>query len=373
MSVWPRRLSTRLFVSYAVVILAGAMAMFVVGTVVTRTVYGNRLGGFGYGRGSGRQSQVSDAELRTALDESLVPALLAGAAAAMVAAVLVAWFVGRRLLRPLDEVRDATRRMASGDYAVEVPVPSEVELASLANDVNELGHHLATTELRRSQLLGEVTHELRTPITVIRGQMEGLLDGVIEPTDAVYLAVADEASRVQRLVDDLTTLSRADEGVLQVDVELLDFARVAVDAAERLRPQFEHEDVALVVDPTTGGSLPVRGDRDRLTQIVTNLLGNALAHTPSGGTVTLEAGRYGAMQWIDVIDTGPGVAPAERERIFERFYRGLDVDASARTRGGRGLGLTIARSLALAHGGDVVVSSDGRARGATFRVTIPAA
>ena len=373
MSVWPRRLSTRLLLSYVVVILAGAVTMFAVGTVVTRTVYENRVGGFGSGRGQMRQDRVSQAELQTALDESLVPALLAGAAAALFAAVIVAWFVGRRVLRPLDEVRDATRRMAAGDYSVQVPVPVEAELASLAHDVNELGEHLATTERRRTQLLGEVTHELRTPITVIRGQMEGLLDGVIEPTEEVYVAVADEVSRVQRLLDDLTTLSRADEGALQVDMVELDLARVATDAAERLRPQFEHEEVALVADPTTDDVLLVRGDRHRLTQIVTNLLGNALAHTPSGGTVTLKAGRDRTMHWIDVIDTGSGIAPAERERIFERFYRVPDVGASTRPRAGRGLGLTIARSLARAQGGDVVASSEGSGTGATFRVTLPAA
>lgn len=373
MSAWPHRLSTRLFGSYLVVILAGAATMFLVGTVVTRTVYENQIGGFGLGRGQGRQNRLSESELQTALDDSLVPALLAGAAAALIAAVVVAWFVGRRVLRPLDEVRDATKRMAAGEYSVQVPVPAEVELASLAEDVNELGEHLATTERQRTHLLGEVTHELRTPLTLIRGQMEGVLDGVIEPTQEVYVAVADEAARMQRLVDDLATLSRADEGALQFDMSDLDLGRVAVDAAERLRPQFDHEEVAIVVDPTARTVLPVRGDRDRLTQIVTNLLGNALAHTPRGGEVTLAAGNQGDMQWIEVIDNGSGIDPAECERIFERFYRGRERSPSTRPAAGRGLGLTIARSLARAQGGDVAATSPGVGRGATFRLMIPVA
>ena len=372
MNAWHHRLSTRLFVSYVVVIVAGAATMFAVGTVVTRSVYENRLGGFGLGRGQMRQDRVSQAELQTALDESLVPALLTGAAAALVTAVVVAWFVGRRVLRPLTEVREATKRLAAGDYSVRVPAPTEVELASLAHDVNELGDHLATTERSRTQLLAEVTHELRTPITVILGQMEGLLDGVIEQTDEVYVTVADEASRLQRLVDDLTTLSRADEGALQVDVVELDLAQVATAAAERLRPQFEHGDVHLTVDASTGAELAVCGDRDRLTQIVTNLLGNALTHTPSGGSVTLRAGRDGTMNWVEVIDTGSGIDPDELERIFTRFYRGPDAGASGpRHAAGRGLGLTIARSLARAQGGDVVATSDGPGTGATFRLTVP--
>lgn len=372
MNLLPRRLSTRLFWSYVVVIVAGAITMFVVGTVVTRTVYERRLGGFGLGRGAGRNNRVSEAELQTALDESLVPALLAGTAAALLAAGVVAWFVGRRLLRPLDEVRAATQQMAAGDYDVQVPIPTETELASLAHDVNELGSHLATTERRRSQLLGEVTHELRTPITIIRGQMEGLVDRVIEPSDGVYVAVAEEAARLQRLVDDLTTLSRADEGALQVEMAELDLTDVALAASERLRPQFEHDQVMLVTD-SAHPSLAVRGDRDRLTQVVTNVLGNALGHTPSGGTVMVRAGRDGEMAWIDVADNGSGVPPEELERIFDRFYRGPSGTAppGRSVRAGRGIGLTIARSLARAHGGDVVASSAGPGTGATFRVTIP--
>ncbi len=352
------------------VVAAGAITMLVVGTVVTQTVYQRRLGGLGFGSGQGRGARVSEADLNTALDESLVPALLIGTAAALVVAALVAWVVGNKLLRPIDELRAAARRMAVGDYSVKVPVPAELELASLAKDVNQLGEHLANTEQRRSLLLGEVTHELRTPITVIRGQMEGLIDGVIAPSDEVYVTVADEASRLQRLVDDLTMLSRADEGALQIVPTELDLAAVATDAAGHLRPQFDHEEVALVIDNPT----PVRvsGDRDRLTQVITNLLGNALGHTPSGGVVTVRSGCDASLVWVEVTDTGTGISAGELEHIFDRFYRGTETGAGRPARAGRGIGLTIARSLARAHGGDVAASSGGRGAGATFRLTIPA-
>ncbi len=370
----PRRLRTRLFLSYVVVVAAGAIAMVVVGTVVTRTVYEQRIGGFGLGRGQGRSGTVSETQLRSALDESLVPALLVGLGAALVAAAIVAMFVGARLLRPIDELRAATRRMADGDYSAKVPVPAETELASLANDVNALGAHLVATERRRSQLLGEVTHELRTPITVIRGQTEGLIDGVVTPSVEVYAAIADEAARLQRMVDDLTLLSRADEGTLEVHLVDLDLVAVATAAAERLRPQFDYADVALVVDADNQpGPLPVRGDSDRLIQVLSNLLGNALGHTPRSGTVTLRTGRDGTMASIDVIDTGPGIPADELERIFERFYR-RPADGEPITRpmrAGRGIGLTIARGLARAQGGDVVASSAGSGHGATFRLTVP--
>jgi signal transduction histidine kinase len=374
LSAWPRRLRTRLFLSYVVVVAAGATAMTVVGTVVTRTAYDRRIGGFGLGRGQGRSGQVTESQLRAALDESLLQALLVGIAAALITAAIAAIFVGRRLLRPIDELRAAARRMAAGDYAVRVPIPTDIELASLAHDVNELGEHLASTEQRRTQLLTEVTHELRTPITVIRGQMEALLDGVVAPSDEVYVAVADEAARVQRLVDDLTMLSQADEGTLQVKLVEIDLAAVAIAAAERLRPQFDHADVALIAEPARASvPLLVRGDRDRLTQILSNLLGNALGHTPAGGTVTVRSGHQGSTTWVDVIDTGSGIPAGELEHIFERFYRGRNEGTATirPARVGRGIGLTIARSLARAHGGDVVASSTGPGTGATFRLTVP--
>ena len=370
----PRRLRTRLFLSYVVVVAAGAIAMLVVGTVVTRTVYEQRIGGFGLGRGQGRSDAVSETQLRAALDESLVPALLVGVGAALITAALVAMFVGSRLLRPIDELRSATRRMADGDYSATVPMPAEAELASLARDVNELGAHLAAIEQRRTRLLGEVTHELRTPITVIRGQTEGLIDGVVTPSPEVFAALADEAARLQRMVEDLTLLSRAEEGTLEIHFADLDLATVAAVAAERLRPQFDYEGIALVVEVNDRARpLPVRGDDDRLNQVLSNLLGNALGHTPVAGTVTLRTGRDRSMAFVDVIDTGPGIPADELERIFERFYRRPDdgVPTSRPMHAGRGIGLTIARGLARAQGGDVVASSAGPGTGATFRLTIP--
>lgn len=371
MSLAPRRLRSRLFLSYAVVAASGALAMVLVGAVVTRTVYEHRIGGFGLGqgRGQGRNQQVSatvdETQLTEALDASLWPALLAGAGAALVVAALVAWFVGSRLLRPLDEVRAAARRMAAGDYTARVDPPVELELASLAEDVNVLGQHLADTERRRSQLLGEVTHEMRTPLTVIGGHLEGLVDGVLEPNDTTFVLLADEAKRLERLVDDLTLLSRADEGTLTVDLRSMDLADVVDGVVARLAPQYEHAGVRLE-RPSSAPRLPVLGDQQRLAQVLTNILGNALEHTPSGGSVAVSAGR-GDLTWVEIADTGEGFAADQAEAIFERFHRA----PSASGRSGRGIGLTIARSLARAHGGDVTAASPGSGHGATFRLTLP--
>ncbi len=363
MSLVPRRLSHRLFLSHAVVVAVGAAVMLTVGTVVTRTVYQHEVRGFGEGRGQRRQ-QVSESELTEALDASLRPALLAATVASMIVAVVVAWLISRRVLRPLDDVRAATRQMAAGDYSVVVDPPRETELASLADDVNTLGAHLADIERRRSQLRGEVTHEMRTPLTVIGGHLEGLIDGVIEPSTETFATLADETKRLQRLVDDLTLLSRADEGTLSVDLEPIDLATVIGEVAQRLRPQFEHRRVELIEHPVP--ELPVSGDRQRLAQVLLNVVGNALEHTPSGGRVEISAGRSDTT-WVDVVDTGEGLDPTQLEAVFERFYRA----PSSTGRAGRGIGLTVARSLARAHGGDLRATSPGRGRGSTFRLTLP--
>ena len=361
MTLLPRRLRHRLFVSYALVVAAGAVTMIITSAFVTRTVYRRQLRGLG--RGPGRNDRAGDDALTGALDESLWVALLAGTAAALIVAAFVAWFLGNRLLRPLDDVRAATRRLAAGDYDVRVEPPAEPELASLAHDVNTLGDHLAETERRRSHLLGEVTHEMRTPLTVIGGRLEGLIDGVIEPAPATFAALADEAGRLERLVDDLTLLSRADEGTLTIDPEPVDLNDIVSSVVSRFESQFEHAGVALLHD--VGVAVPIVGDPQRLAQILGNIVGNALGHTEPGGSVTVRVGAD-EVAWVEVTDTGDGIAPAEIDAVFERFYR-----SPSSGRAGRGIGLTIARSLARAHGGDVTATSPGRGRGATFRLTLP--
>ncbi|MEZ5298301.1 MAG: ATP-binding protein [Ilumatobacteraceae bacterium] len=288
---------------------------------------------------------------------------------ALVVGGVAAWLVSRRIVRPIDDIRDAANRMAAGDFDVQVPVPHDVELAGVAADINALGAHLAGTEQRRLHLMAEVTHELRTPVTVIRGHMEAMLDEDVEPDPAVFAAVADEASRIERLVDDLSLLSRSEEGRLDLRLGRLDLAALAATAADRLRPQFEFAEVALGVDAPR--PVVVTGDRDRLLQVLTNLLGNALGHTTAGGSVRVSVRVEGDRATVDVTDDGSGIAPGDVERIFDRFYRAPAGDAPARA--GRGLGLTIARSLAVAHGGALTAASPGPGQGSTFTLSMPMA
>jgi signal transduction histidine kinase len=360
-----RHLRVRLFLSYLLVIAVGALAALVVTSLLAPPFFHDHLQRMGRGP-AGMGAMVAD-EIDDAFASSVQTALLIGVGLSLIGAGLMAVFAGRRVLRPLDDVREATRRLAAGDYGHRVPVPTEVELAALATDVNTLGETLDRTEHRRVELIGEVAHELRTPLTTIEGFMEGLIDGLLPATQETFLAVADEASRLKRLADDLSMVSRTEEGALALELHDTDLTTVVARAAERLRPQFESRGVDLEL--VAGSPLPVHVDPDRISQVFTNLLGNALTHTPSGGAVTVTAGAGHHTAWVDITDTGRGLHADELDRIFERFYRGSDNEGSA----GRGLGLTIARGITRAHGGDIVASSPGPGQGATFRVTLPSA
>ena len=304
--------------------------------------------------------------MREAFQSALNTALIIGVLASVAAAVVVAWLVTGRLLRPLDAVRTATTQIAAGRYQVSVPLPSEPELAALATDVNTLAHTLADTETRRTRLLGEVAHELRTPLTALDGYVEGMIDGVFTPSPEIFASLSEELRRLHRLADDLSSLSRAQEQGLDlhpVDADLADLAR---RAAARLAPQFHDAHVTLTVN--TGTVLPVHVDPDRITQVLTNLLGNALLATPGGGAVTITARPAVAGTEVVVTDTGVGLSAPDVERVFERFYR---APAQPRRSAGSGIGLTIARGIARGHGGDVTVSSAGPGHGASFTLVLP--
>lgn len=355
-----RSLRVRLLASYLAVVAVGALTLFLVADRVAPDFFRAHL------RLMGHPMRAMAFDMATEIDrafvDSLRRALWVAVGASSAAALALSAFVASRLLRPLDRIRAATRRMAKGEFGERIPLPAEEELAALASDFNALAETLDETEQRRLQLIGEVSHELRTPLSTIEAYMEGLIDGVLPATAETFAAVSDEAGRLKRLASDLIALSRAEEGAIDLRVRDIDLADVARSAAERLRPQFDDQGVSL---DARLPALPVRGDPDRLTQVIVNLLGNALAHTPPGGRVTI-TGESGTRVRLSVTDTGRGIAPEDLERIFDRFFR-----ADRSVRGGSGIGLTIARSIVRAHGGELTAASPGPGRGATFTVELP--
>jgi histidine kinase len=354
-----RRLDVRLFVSYAVVVLVGAATLTITFVLLAPRVFDNHMQGMMGGTGATSNSHRAFVD---ALWTSLPVAVLVSVGVSAVAA----GFVTRRILRPIEAVRRATARLGEGHYDERVAEPDELELAALAHDVNRLAAALESTERRRSELIGEVAHEMRTPLTTIDGYVEGMLDGVFEPTEEVLTAIGEESARLSRLATDLAALSRADEGSLDLQIHSINLTELANRVVARLRPQFDSKGVSL--DVHLDVALPVAGDEQRSTQILTNLLGNALSYTGPGGRVTVTGRDSEGWARIEVSDTGIGIAAEDLSHVFDRFYRAPGVSRAA---GGSGIGLTIARSLARAQNGEVRASSPGRGLGATFEFELP--
>jgi histidine kinase len=307
-----------------------------------------------------------EAELTDAFNHSLTVALGVALGAGAIAAAAGAALVSRGVLRPLDRMRVAVRRMAAGHYDERVPEPSDRELADLAGDVNALGGALQETEQRRARLVSDLAHELRTPITSLDGFIEGLEDGVFQADAETLGAMRGESRRLLRLATDLGALSRADEQAFDLQLEAADLGAIAAQATRGLAASFTAAGVTLTLVPMP--DLPVSADSDRMGQVFTNLLRNALQHIPAGGTVTLTGERRGASAAVTVTDTGEGIAPEHLGHVFDRFFR---IDGSTPAPGGTGIGLTIARGITRAHGGDIDATSPGLGRGAAFTVTLP--
>jgi len=378
-------LRTRLMASYLVVVLIGAVTLVVMVELLAPAYFEGdvrsmnemmmvpdmMMNGMISGRDMPDMSQgfltpTVEQGLRDAFGSSLRRALVVALLVAGLAGMAIASFATRRILAPLASVRRVTRRMAGGSYEERVELPAEVELAAVAQDVNALAQALDETEQRRVRLISEVAHELRTPLTTIEGYVEGLLDGVFEPTPEMLAAWDREIRRLKRLTEDLGALSRAEEGAQPLDFEELDVTRLVTQVIEHLRGQFDVKGVAVEIE--TGEELSVRGDRDRISQVLINVIGNALAYTPPGGRVSVETRSEGPNAVVRVTDTGLGLTPEQQTQVFERFYR---VDHSSP--GGTGIGLTIARGIVRQHGGDITATSAGLGEGATFVIRIPLA
>ena len=361
------RLSVRLVLSHVLVALIGGVAAFAVVRWLAPALFdeSRRQGPSGTGGGRGPGQGMGGA-LRDQFAAAVDQALLVGVAVGVVAAAAFGVFAAQRVVRSLGRVRVATAQLASGHYDVVMPEPREPELAELARDVNQLGQELAQTEATRMRLLGEVAHELRTPLTVIDGYVEGMIDQVL-PTTAENLGqITDETRRLRRLGEDLSALSKAEEGRLGLRLAASDVGAVVSAAAERLRPQTDDAQVALVVDSPAGLSATI--DADRVAQVVTNLVGNALRATDAGGTITVSSRAVGSHVVVEVRDTGVGLSAEQISKVFERFYR---ASGDRIGEAGSGIGLTISRGIARAHDGELTASSSGLGQGASFTLRLP--
>ena len=294
--------------------------------------------------------------------------LVAGAVAAAIT-LLVARWLARGMTQPLRDMAKAARRMETGDYSRRVVTASRDEVGQLAVAFNRMSSELESLERVRRDLVANVSHELKTPISALRAHLENLLDGVERPEPETLQVMLAQSERLGRLVDQLLELSRLESGDLPLHREEVRLRPLVSRVLSEIEVTRGRRDVELAQDVPE--DLPaIFADAERVHQVLFNLLDNAVRFTPSGGRVRVTASRHNGSVDVTVADTGPGIAPEHLPRLFDRFYR-VDT-ARAREDGGTGIGLAIARSVVEAHGGRIWAESEP-GKGSTFTFELPVA
>ncbi len=369
-----QHLGWKLFLSYLVVILVIIGVLTSAIELHVPTAFNRHMAAMA--EAMGHEAPALEQDFLVNFRRAVTEVLLLAVPAALLAALLLSLVVSRLVTLPVRDMMLASQRIAEGHYDERVVIPWDVndqeldELARLALSFNRMAANLEQTESMRSELIGNVAHELRTPLSSIKGYMEGLIDGVLPAEPATFQQIYREADRLQRLVMDLQELSRVESRAYSLDLRPVPVGNLFAAVTDRLERQFVEKDVALKVD-VPAGLPPVLADEDRIGQVLLNLVGNALQYTPTGGQVDLRAAGEDGMVRLSVEDSGVGIAPEHLAHLFERFYR---VDKSrSRACGGSGIGLTIANHLVRAHGGELRASSAGLGRGSTFSFTLPVA
>lgn len=286
-------------------------------------------------------------------DESVTGIFLVAAAVAVVTAVGLATLLARRLALPIERLAAGAARIADGDLDARVPENGPAELRALAEAYNRMAQRLAEQEAVRREFIVNASHELKTPLTNLQGYLEALRDGVIPPEPATFDSLREEVDRLTRLAASLDVLAGAD-GVGS-EARIVDLGSIVRTSVDLVTPALARRSIAVELDAPEG--LAVRARPDELTQVLANLLQNAVRYTPRGGRVRVIADRDGPLARVRVANTGPGIPPEDLPRVWERFYR---VEKSRdRERGGAGIGLAIVKQLVESAGGRVGVVSGG--------------
>ncbi|MCA5893851.1 HAMP domain-containing histidine kinase [Isoptericola sp. NEAU-Y5] len=289
---------------------------------------------------------------------------------AIVLSLGITQLLARGMTSPLREMTAAVQAMAAGDYSIRVRATSRDEVGQLADAFNVMAADLDASDRVRRELIANVSHELRTPVAALQAQLENMVDGVTEPTPAALELSLDQTERLTRLVTYLLDLSRVEAGASALVLEDFSVGDFLEETAQAMSMVEAAKGLSYVVD-VTPPDLALEGDVERLRQVVTNLLQNAIRHSPHGGTVRLDAYPVDDDIVLEIGDEGPGISPEDRTRVFERFARGPSGTSRPHpSSGGTGIGLAIVRWAVDLHGGHVEVADTDT--GATMRVTLPA-
>jgi len=360
---WSRlALQTRLIVAF-VGILVGAVAVtWLVSTLAGPPLFRRRLAGSG-SLPAGTLHRAEDAFRAASLIEVLIVAGIA-----LVLIVVVSTLTSRSILASLSRFVTAAEGVAAGDYGVRVPTQlAGRELDTVAAAFNHMAERVQNVEATRRRMLADLAHEMATPLANLDGYLEGVEDGVVSLDTRLIGVLRGQVARLTRLTDDIHAVSAADEGRLELHRSRIAAGAIVHAAAESVRPAFADKHVRLEVhadDALVDGDVEV--DRERLVQVITNLLNNALRHTPPGGEVGIRVERRREAVQIVVRDTGEGIAAEHLPHVFERFYRAHPAGDT----GGSGIGLTISRAIVAAHGGRISVDSDGPGHGTEVRILL---
>jgi len=277
----------------------------------------------------------------------------------------------RKWVNPLADVMAAAESLAEGDFSVRVVEEGDREFLKLAKSFNHMAEELEHAQTQRQNLTADVAHELRTPLHILQGNLEGALDGVYEASPDYFRSMLEETRLLQRLVEDLQTLSMAESGTLDFHFQTLSVVELLEDVITSFSGRAEEGGVQLLMEaPEDREGLVVEGDWHRLDQVLGNLVNNALRYTPEGGDIKLSAVRDESSVLVQIRDTGEGIPEEDLPYVFDRFWKGDKT--RSRASGGSGLGLAIARKLVTAHGGAISVESQ-EGEGTTFAVRLPAA
>jgi len=310
---------------------------------------------------------LADLPSTESLAESIKRFLLWGGSLAIAIALVLTFVLSRRILAPIRTLTLTAKRLGQGDFSQRVKSRDKGELGDLARTFDSMADDLERAERLRRNLVADTAHELRTPLSNIQGYLEAIRDGVVKPDVATINSLYEEVTLLSRLIDDLQELALAEAGELKLVRQTEDIAGVINQAVAAMQAQATAKGISLLTDLPSG--LPLCNiDSHRISQVLHNLLDNAVAHTAKGGTITVTARQQDNWVEVTVSDTGEGIPAEDLPNIFERFYR---VDKSrTRATGGSGLGLTIAKRLIEAHGGKIEVQSE-LGRGSRFAFTLP--
>ena len=303
-----------------------------------------------------------------ALSSAINQYLLLGGVLALIAALVITLFLSKRLSAPIHALTVATRRIGAGDFAAKVTPAGRDEVGELVTNFNLMATELSQAEERRRNLIADVAHELRTPVADIQAYLEAIHDGLMEPNQSNLDSIHEDITLLSRLINDLQLLALADSGRFSLVRKPEDIAQIVSNVITSIRPKIDSKKIKISLDlPELP---PIEIDAHRISQVLRNLLENAIRHTPGDGEISVSVRENGGDIEVAVSDTGDGISAEDLPYIFERFFR---VDKSrARHTGGSGLGLTIAKRLVEAHGGKIKVHSQV-GKGSRFTFTIPKA